>query len=494
VSGSNSSRRKSPRGTQPDLSVYIAKRDAAKTPEPMGSKKTNRRGGATKPVFVIQEHHATALHWDFRLEHEGVLVSWALPKGLPTSTTANHLAVRTEDHPLDYQSFEGEIPEGEYGAGRVSIWDHGTYDPEKWRDDEVIVILRGKRSSGRFALFATGGKNWLIHRMDPPREDFLEIPTGVRPMLAAAGDLPSGTNEWAYEFKWDGVRAMVYVENGRVRALTRNDKNLVRTFPELRAIGLHLGSCSAVLDGEIVVLDDQGRPSFSMLSHRLHLTSKSEVARVAKKTPASFFAFDLLYFDGRSMVDLTYDERRAALEAIGLDGDGFATPPSVTNTSGADILAISRERGLEGVVAKRRRTRYSPGQRNGDWVKIKNFRSQEVVVGGWTEGRGALTGTLGALLLGVPSKDGLEFVGKVGTGFTMTVRNELLRTLAARARKTSPFLGRLSSSVAAEAHFVRPDLVGEVQFGEWTDDGRLRQPAWRGLRRDKSPQDVVREY
>lgn len=494
MSTPRNSQRKRPAETEPDLSTYVAKRDPAKTPEPMGSTKSRRQGRVSKPIFVIQEHHATSLHWDFRLEHRGVLVSWALPKGLPTSATSNHLAVHTEDHPLDYRSFEGEIPEGEYGAGQVSIWDHGNYDLEKWRDDEVIVTLDGEHSTGRFALFATGGKNWLIHRMDPPREDFVEMPTRVKPMLATPGELPTAAKRWAYEFKWDGVRAMVYVEGGRVRALTRNDKNLVSTFPELRAIGLHLGSRSAVLDGEIVVLDEGGRPNFSILSHRLHLKSKSDVARVAKSAPANFFAFDLLYFEGKLLVGLPYDERRAALEAIGLEGEGFTTPPSVTTTSGADMLAISRERGLEGIVAKRRQAPYAAGQRNGDWVKVKNVRSQEVVVGGWTEGRGARTGSLGALLLGVPSPRGLEFVGKVGTGFTATARKDLLRILAARARKTSPFLDRLAPSIAAEAHFVRPDLVGEVQFAEWTNDGRLRQPAWRGLRRDKSPGDVVREY
>jgi bifunctional non-homologous end joining protein LigD len=478
----------------PKLTEYRAKRDPKKTPEPMGARKKSGRGAATaQPSFVIQEHHARALHWDFRLERDGVLVSWALPKGLPLDPKINHLAVHTEDHPLDYGTFAGEIPKGEYGGGTVTIWDHGTYETEKWRPNEIMVVLHGKRAQGRYVLFPTGEKNWMIHRMDPPPVDYEAMPDHIAPMLALAGELPARDTEWAYEFKWDGVRAMVYVDGGRVRALTRNDKTLMTTFPELRDIGEFLGSRSAILDGEIVALDKDGRPSFGTLAHRLHLTSKSAIERLAKSSPASFFAFDVLYLEGRSLLSVSYDERRAALESLKLQGETFATPPSAPNADGAKMAQIAKERGLEGVVAKRRSSHYFPGVRNGDWIKIKNFRTQEVVIGGWTEGQGERSGSLGALLLGVQGDAGLTYVGKVGTGFSTTSRQELLDSLRPLARKTTPFNERLTPAETTLAHFVRPQLVGEVQFAEWTTDGHLRHPSWRGLRTDKDASEVVRE-
>jgi bifunctional non-homologous end joining protein LigD len=488
-------RAKDARATTPaKLSAYRAKRDPKKTPEPMGgTKKVAATKKSKLPTFVIQEHHARALHWDFRLERDGVLVSWALPKGLPMDPATNHLAVHVEDHPFDYGKFEGTIPKGEYGAGQVTIWDHGTYETIKWRTNEVMIVLHGTRASGKYVLFPTGDKNWMIHRMDPPPKKIDEMPEHVRPMLALAGELPKKDAGWAYEFKWDGVRALVYVDAGRVRAFTRNDKSLMSTFPELRDVGLHLGSRSAILDGEIVALDKDNRPSFSTLSKRLHVTSPTEIQKLRVSIPASFFAFDVLYLEGHSLTSQTYDERRSALESLKLNGETFATPPSITNTAGSKVLDISRERGLEGVVIKRRASPYLPGSRAGDWIKVKNFFTQEVVIGGWTEGKGERDGSLGALLLGIPSDDGLDYVGKVGTGFTAATRKELLGRLRPLARKSTPFSVPLSRAETALAHFVRPTLVGEVRFAEWTPDGNLRQPSWRGLRSDKGPKEVVRE-
>jgi bifunctional non-homologous end joining protein LigD len=329
--------------------------------------------------------------------------------------------------------------------------------------------------------------------MDPAPAYFESMPEHVKPMLAMAGELPKKDAGWAYEFKWDGVRALVYVDGGRVRAFTRNDKSLLATFPELRDIGRHLGSRSAILDGEIVALDKDNRPNFSTLSKRLHVTSKSEIEKLKSSTPASFFAFDLLYLEGRSIVELPYDERRAALESLKLQGESFATPPSITNTAGSKVLDIARDRGLEGVVIKRRRSRYSAGSRSGDWIKVKVFFTQEVVIGGWTEGRGERDGSLGALLMGIPTEKGLDYIGKVGTGFTAATRNDLLARLKPLARKSTPFTAPLSRTETALAHFVRPTIVGEVQFAEWTNDGNLRQPSWRGLRKDKTAREVIRE-
>ncbi len=489
------------------LSTYRARRDPSKTPEPMGDQaprgeteppggESKRRGGGRKkrsPSFVIQEHHARALHWDFRLERDGVLVSWALPKGLPVTPATNHLAVHTEDHPLEYASFEDEIPGGEYGGGRVSIWDRGHYELEKWSESEVMVVLHGRRASGRYVLFPTKDKNWIIHRMDPPPEGFEPLPEHVRPMLALAAPLPKSDEAWAYEFKWDGVRALVYVEGGRVRAYSRNDKELVSSFPELRDVGDFLGARSAVLDGEIVALDEKARPSFGRLQQRLHLGSQARVARAAERVPASFLAFDLLYLEGRLYMEAPYDERRELLESLELGGGSFATPPSVRDGTGIEVLRVADERGLEGVVAKRRASPYAPGQRNGDWLKVKIFLTQEVVIGGWTKGKGEREGSLGALLLGIPEGGRLVYVGKVGTGFSERARRELLAVLAPLAQPESPFTERLSPAETRLATFVRPALVGEVRYGEWTGDGHLRHPSWRGLRLDKAPADVVRE-
>lgn len=458
----------------------------------MGSRPPGDRSEGL-PAFVIQEHHARALHWDFRLERDGVLVSWALPKGLPVSPRTNHLAVHTEDHPLEYAGFEGDIPKGEYGGGHVDIWDSGTYELEKWSEREVMVVLHGAKAEGRYVLFATAGKSWMIHRMDPAPSDYEPIPTQIKPMLAVAGSLPTSDKGWAYEFKWDGVRAVVYVEGGRVRALSRNDKDLAESFPELRQIGAFLGSRSAVLDGEIVAFDERGRPSFGLLQQRLHLGSSSLVARRSREVPASFLAFDLLYFEGHSCLNLPYDDRRKLLEKLNLSGDTFATPPSIHDREGTDVLAISRDQGLEGVVIKRRDSTYAPGQRSASWLKVKNLRTQEVVIGGWTEGKGERTGSLGALLLGIPDGEELHYAGKVGTGFTAATRKQLLDTFAQLSTTTNPFAGALSRAETSLAHFVQPVIVGEVRYGEWTGDGRLRHPSWRGLRPDKRACEVVRE-
>jgi bifunctional non-homologous end joining protein LigD len=364
---------------------------------------------------------------------------------------------------------------------------------EKWTEREVKVVLHGTRAKGRYVLFPTGGKNWMIHRMDPAPEGYEPMPERIAPMLALAGPLPKDDGSWAYEFKWDGVRAIVFVEGGRIRATSRNDKDLGGSFPELRAIGDFLGARSAILDGEVVAFDDAGRPSFGRLQHRLHVGSRAEVTRRSHEAAVSYIAFDLLYLEGRSLLALPYEERRAALDSLELKGDSFATSPSFADRPGAEILSAARHGGLEGVVAKRRASAYLPGSRRGDWVKVKIFRTQEVVIGGWTEGKGARSESLGALLLGLPGPDGLGYVGKVGTGFDATARRALLEALEPLAAETSPFSSRLSPAETAAAHFVRPELVGEVQYGEWTTDDHLRHPSWRGLRPDKAASEVTRE-
>lgn len=447
---------------------------------------------ADQPSFVVQEHHARRLHWDLRLERDGVLVSWALPKGVPTDPGKNHLAVQTEDHALGYGGFQGRIPAGDYGAGEVAIWDRGTYEEAKWGQTEIKVTLHGERLQGSYVLFPTGGKNWLIHRSKDPPVAAEPMPSRIRPMLALAGELPAGDG-WAFEFKWDGVRGMAYVTDSRLRLVSRTDNDLTRTFPELGGLAEQLTPHSAVLDGEIVALDERNRPSFARLQRRLHVQSPAAISALAASTPVVFFAFDLLHLDGRSLLGRPYDERREALEALDLTGPCCATPPAFPDSHGIDVLRAARDAGLEGVVAKRRSSPYRPGGRHGEWVKTKNFHTQSAVIGGWTEGAGSRRGDLGAVLLGLPEAGGLTYIGRVGTGFTEAARRELLGELRPLERPTSPFTAALRAG-RTPVHFTRPRLVGEVRYGEWTGDGVLRHASWRGLRTDQRPEDVVREW
>jgi bifunctional non-homologous end joining protein LigD len=449
--------------------------------------------GDGPPIFVVQEHHARALHWDFRLEHEGVLASWAVPKGVPEDPKSNHLAIRTEDHPMSYGSFEGEIPAGEYGGGEVRIWDTGTYELEKWFPDEVMVVLHGSRVRGRYVLFATGGKQWMIHRMDPAPPDTQPLPQRVSPMLASPGELPLDDAGWAYEIKWDGVRAITFVDGGRIRMQSRTGNELSRSFPEFRAIGVFLGTRRCVIDGEIIVMGDRGVPDFGRLQHRLHLSHDSAIRNLSVSSPATYVAFDLLHLDGHPLFDLPYDERRRQLESLRLAGDSFTTAESFRDTPGVDVVQATRQAGLEGVVAKRRDAPYLQGKRSDAWVKVKNERVQEVVVGGWTEGSGNRAGSIGALLLGIPVPGGLRYVGKVGTGFTQAERLHLLQLFGRSERKKNPFVPPSDIAETGPHHFVRPVHVGEVRFTEWTSAGRLRHPTWRGIRSDKVPEEVTIE-
>jgi bifunctional non-homologous end joining protein LigD len=480
--------------TPGSLADYRSKRRPGGTPEPIPEDGAVPPARGGKPAFVIQEHHASSLHWDFRLEHDGVLASWALPKGLPVSPDTNHLAVQVEDHPLEYGKFSGAIPPGQYGAGTVSIWDRGRYDCEKWRPHEIMVVLHGKRAKGRYVLFPTKGKNWMIHRMDPAPEGFAPLPTRIEPMLATAGQLPPDDGDWAYEFKWDGMRVLLWIDGGRPRAVSRNGTDITDSYPELRAFGAAMGSRQALLDGELVVLGADGKPSFAQLQHRMHASSPVSIRKAAASHPVSLVIFDLLHVDGTSLIGLDYDHRRSALEDLDIGASGWAITPSFTSDEGSRVFRTAVDLGMEGVVAKRRSSTYQPGRRSRDWIKVKNQHMQEVVIGGFTQGNGSRRGDFGALLLGVPSGDRrLTFIGKVGTGFTDRSRAELASELRRMGRSTSPFDERLPAALDKAATWVTPKLVGEVRYSEWTPDGNLRHPVWRGLRPDRAVMDVRRE-
>lgn len=477
------------------LGPYRAKRSFEETPEPSG--RGSRPDAEPGARFVIQEHHARRLHWDFRLEREGVLVSWALPRGVPLDPADDHLAVHTEDHPLDYFDFEGEIPAGQYGGGRVTRWDSGIYEAESWEDAKVVIRLSGERVEGRYALFRTGGdgdtRNWMIHRMDPPPPGRIPIPDGLEPMKARPAKLPADDAAWGFEIKWDGVRALARCRMGKVELRSRTGRDITATYPEIGDLALELEGAEAILDGELVAFDSDGRPSFQGLQRRMHVASKDQVRRLRTQMPVTYVIFDLLYHDGELLLELPYAERRARLERLGLDGESWRTP-SYHRGDGASLLKLTRERGLEGVVGKRLDSPYRPGKRTREWIKVKNVRSQEVVVGGWLPGRGRREGRVGALLCGYYEGEGserrLRYAGKVGTGFKERDLALLEERLAPLRREASPFEGRQPERAAI---FADPELVVEVEFAEWTAAGTLRHPSFKGLRDDRPPRSVVRE-
>jgi bifunctional non-homologous end joining protein LigD len=502
------------------LATYRSMRDPAKTPEPVPGGPTDGQQDGFR--FVIQEHHARRLHYDVRLEHDGVLASWAVPKAPPTDPKINHLAVRTEDHPMEYLTFHGSIPKGQYGAGAMRIWDTGTYRLHKWREGkEVIITLFGQPDGGlggvrKFALIHTGSgdsqpeKNWLMHLMDTDPEDMAarddhvvergsveeaDFPEQVEPMLATLTDAAHFGDEsgWAFEMKWDGVRTVAYLAAGRVKLLSRKGRDDTKAYFDVADALPKINVKTAILDGEVVVTDAAGRPNFGLLQHRINLTKPADIERTAKTYPAQLMLFDILELNGQSLIKKTYQERREILENLipPEPGSRIQVPPIFEGDLRAALETADQLR-LEGVVAKRRNSICQPGRRTHTWLKIKLHRAQEVVIGGWREGQGRRGGGVGSLLMGVPTEAGLHYVGRVGSGFNDRQLDDIQAKLEKLTRKTSAFID-VPREDARDAHWVTPSLVGEVTYGELTEPGRLRHPVWRGLRPDKSPDEVVWE-
>jgi bifunctional non-homologous end joining protein LigD len=488
-----------PRRPGDPLAEYRRKRDPARTAEPVPPADQPLPVG-DDDTFVVQEHHTPRgragerVHWDLRLERDGVLKSWAVPKGPPLVPDENRLAVPTEDHPLEYASFAGTIAAGEYGGGEVTIWDAGHYETEKWDSRHIIVTFAGERLTGRYVLFPLNDGVWNLKRLDPAASRLPAALTrpGFTPMLASPGELPVDRDAaWGYEFKWDGVRAVAYIEGGQVRLRSRKGEDITVRYPEVGALPPSLAGRDVVVDGEIVAMDEQGRPDFGALQNRMHRTGR-EVAGMARAKPVTYLVFDLLAEGEDSLLDRPYVERRERLDELAPAGKRWVLTPWFPG-GGAGVLAASLENGLEGVVAKRLDSPYRPGVRSADWIKVKNFRTQSVVVGGWRPGKGRRAGGVGSLLFGVPDDQGrLVYAGHVGTGFTDQQLDELMGLFTPRA--TSPFDGDLPREVTRDAQWVEPTLVGEVAYGQWTTDGRLRHPSWRGLREDLDPEDVVLEW
>ena len=461
-----------------DLAAYRRKRNAARTPEPF-----DRGGGGARPIFVVQRHDASRLHYDFRLEHDGVLASWAVPKGVPLEPGTQHLAVHVEDHPLSYATFEGEIPQGNYGAGTVEIWDHGTYElVEEKPDGGLTVRLHGERLDGTWALvparLSGDPKNWLLVRK---KEAAAPARRAYAPMLAAlAEELPAGSG-WSYEVKWDGYRALVALEDGEARLTSRNGKDLTTRFPEVaKAAAAAVKTPNAVLDGEICALDEQGRSSFSEMQQGTG--------------PLVLYLFDALEVDGEPLVGLPLEERRERLAAA-VDRRSGKVRLSEAFDDGRALLEAAQQQGLEGIVAKRLGSTYQPGKRTRDWLKLKVHERQEFVIVGWTRGEGRRSGTFGSLVLAVSDGAELRWVGNVGTGFGGAEIDRVLARLRPLERETTPLPAppKMPRVRRGDVVWVEPELVCEVKFAEWTHDGRLRAPVYQGLREDKAPQEVRRE-
>lgn len=541
------------------LEEYRRKRDFAKTPEPAPVAATAATGQTGR--FVVQRHRATRLHYDFRLEIDGVLVSWAVPKGPTLDSTIRRMAVHVEDHPIEYFDFEGVIPAKQYGAGDVIVWDWGTWEPEAptleprraVNDGELKFTLHGQKVNGRFTIVRTSGRKrkgddpgarafeddqgeqWLlIHKRGPTSvpgwdaEDHPQsvktgrtndevkanrdaiwisqapaataeidlsgakaapIPERIEPMLATLANKPFSDPDWLYEIKWDGYRVQAVVRDGKVRIWTRNLNDAETYFPRLLSPPSWIDAREAVVDGEVVAIDEEGRPDFSLLQTRLG----------EKGAPGLIYqAFDLLYLDGRSLVDVALEDRKRLLKSV-LRPHPRVRYAAHVDGEGVAFFEAAKGLGVEGVVAKLRRSRYEPGRRTNAWLKLKIRPEQELVVGGWTPGEGSAR-DLGALAVGVYEDGRLRFAGKVGSGFTGVNRRQLLAHLAPLETEEPPFdpppprdyRGRWGGDLVG-IHWVRPEIVIRAELGGWSRDGIVRQSAFKGIEPGRDPTTVTRE-
>jgi len=510
------------------LSEYQRKRDFSKTSEPKGA--PDASGGNR---FVVQKHWATRLHYDFRLEMEGVLVSWAIPKGPTLNPAERRLAAHVEDHPVSYYDFEGTIPKGEYGGGTVMVWDWGTYaleestPAESLRRGEVKFRLNGVRLTGRYALVRTrSDKDWLlIKKKDEAADPSFDIqhfdtsvktgrtkeeieqgqdavwssrrdagggglinlanaekgpmPRTLEPMKAQLVDAAFDDDRWLFEVKWDGIRLVSFIDNGKVSLQTRAGRIVDDEYPQLQAVSRLVNAKQAVLDGEIVALDEEGRPSFQLLQNR-----------GKEPHPMQYVVFDIVYLDGQRLFRVPLEDRKRLLRDIVRDSDLLKYSEHVLG-EGKAFFKAAQQKQLEGIVAKLRDSPYQPGMRSSAWLKIKAVRQQEVVIGGFTEPRGGRR-HFGALIVGVYEDGKFVYAGHVGGGFDERSLESLAKIMKPLTVKTSPFSGEPPRG-NEKPTWVRPKLVAEVKFAEWTRDGVMRQPVFLGLRDDVDPREVRRE-
>jgi bifunctional non-homologous end joining protein LigD len=448
--------------------------------------------------FVIQQHHATALHHDFRLEmiNEAgipVLVSWAVPKGLPRRRGDRHLAIRTPDHDMSHADFSGTIPEDEYGGGEVRIFDRGSYEMVDRNEERITFRLDGERLHGRWHLVYTGPERdrdqWLAlmsEDLRPPGDP----PPPADPMLATLTGSAFDSPDWVFEPKWDGIRAIARCGE-ETRLISRNDKDITVAYPELAALHDQVVALDAMLDGEIVAFAD-GVPSFQRLQQRMHLRDQRKIAQMAREIPVVYMAFDLIFLDGSDITPRSLDERRSLLEEVLVPDPHLQLSPATPN-AGVALFHAAAQQGLEGVMAKRRSSPYQPAARSRDWLKVKVVFDADVVVVGWTEGEGRRRGTIGSLVMAVYDDGALRYVGNVGTGFDKISLADAMEQLNALGETKPPFDKDVirSRPELRDAHWVEPALVAVVEHRQLTEAGRLRAPSFKGFREDKTPEECT---
>ncbi len=547
------------------LEEYRRKRKFGDTPEPAG---TVAESAPPAPRFVVQMHHATRLHFDFRLEIDGVLKSWAVPKGPTLDPNQKRLAMHVEDHPMEYMTFEGIIPAGNYGAGTVMVWDIGTWEPvsgrgvkEMMERGDMKFLLHGQKLNGEFAIVrikgnrpGSKGNEWLmlkkkdafadvsydvmrhdrsaltgrtlveiaadrsrqwgqektahaseraaartlammgaVYSGDPstlPGARQAEMPASIRPMLSEAAETAPEGPEWLAEIKWDGIRAVAFLEGGNLRLVSRNQRDVTSHYPDLADLPKQIRAQRAILDGEIVCLEDNGRSSFERLQQRMNLRLPNP--RKVADFPAVYYAFDLLYLEGYDLRNVPLEKRKEVLRAV-------VQPPSRPDErlrysdhqagEGALLFQLAVQQGLEGILVKRRGSVYRE-ERSGDWLKIKTRQQQDCVVCGWTTPKGGRT-YFGSLILGVYEDGKLRFAGTAGSGFDQKLLDSVWKELQKLKKTPSPFAGKVETMGAP--HWTEQKLVAEIEFGEWTDEGRMRAPVFRRLRGDKLPEECIIE-
>lgn len=532
------------------LTNYNRKRDFTKTLEPKGELKSQLQNRKMR-AFVIQKHDASRLHYDFRLESEdGVLVSWAVPKGPSTNPETKRLAILVEDHPLDYLHFEGIIPSGNYGAGTVIVWDTGNYTSKETlskqlKRGKVSVELHGDKLKGMFSLIRTKRENqWLfikgkdeyaskdditllqpdsvltgksnsdievgrksVKKRSNMKKDH-ELESGnssndldtnslfpnIKPMLASPTDKAFDSKNWVFEIKWDGVRAILFKNKKNIMIQSRNGNDITKRYPEIvNAARISLRSCgSAVIDGEIVILNEKGVPDFHIHQHRINIQDSRAIKVLSKQSPATYYVFDMLYKESKSLKEFGYLERRAILSRA-LEVNEYIKISDYIDEKGKEILRSSKELKLEGIVAKFKNSIYREGTRSKDWLKIKNTKTQDCIIIGYTKGEGARVNYFGSLVLAVycPIQQKLKFVGHVGTGFDDETL-DLLSSILNKNENDSMPIDRLPY-INREITWLNPVLVVEVKFTNWTKDGILRAPVFIRLREDKKPNECIIE-
>ena len=478
--------------------TYNQKRRFKETPEPAAKFDGDVDPGRARPgeSFVIHQHHATRLHFDLRLEmfngKTPVLVSWAVPKNLPRRKGKGALAIHVEDHPFEYGTFSGSIPSGNYGAGAVRIFDAGTYEVLEQKEGNIRFRLKGERLQGVYRLVRTGeerGKEqWLAFLSEDDRPAPEPMPPLV-PMLATLVGKPFDDEAWAFEPKWDGIRALG-VCTDETKLISRNDKDITVAYPELHTLHQQLVALDAVVDGEIVAFED-GVPSFQKLQSRMHVRGAADIKRLAKEIPAAYIVFDLLYLDGTDLTGQAYGERRKILEDILVATERIQLSPFVRG-DGVALFEAASKQGLEGIVCKRLDSRYETANRSKSWLKVKATFEADVVIAGWNEGA---SGQFRSLIPAVYEGDRLRYVGGLGTGYGSRIVEGLMKKLQPLEIDEAPFTAAemKGKPELKNAHWIRPELVGVVEFRQLTSAGKLRQPAFKGLRDDKAPKDCTFE-